>query len=310
MAIFFFTATERAHAQITKLYDFVWPTAAAMWNLRWQVAGYVNVVPDATVEQLRARFTEGANIHGANLKRGCIEHTWDEQKDTFARILLINTIALYEGWIEEILQDLGKNTKALQKGLQFPGASGATSAIANINAIESTILKSSFHPALSSGRYYALSKLNEMLLCYRFFKELRNCDMHAGGIADQKLVAACAQFQAIATPAGLGVSEVPAHTAPALGIPVKISLRGVVGFSGIIFRMLATLDAELSYSKLAEASFIRKWKATHANQRMLSARPDKRKTQVERMAHYAGFPKPSNPQGFGNWLTQLGLTQF
>ena len=79
MPKYFFTATASAHAQITGLFNFVWPTAAAMWNLRWQVNGYLQVVPDATVEQLRARFTEGADINGANFRRACVEHTWDQQ---------------------------------------------------------------------------------------------------------------------------------------------------------------------------------------------------------------------------------------
>src|SRR5260370_397989 len=101
MPAFFFAATQNAHQQITEIYDFVWPTAAAMWNLRWQVAGYLQIVPTATVPQLNARFTEGAAIHGANLRRACVEHTWDQQTEAFGRIVLTNTIAIYEGWLEE-----------------------------------------------------------------------------------------------------------------------------------------------------------------------------------------------------------------
>ena len=142
MPKYFFQATQSAHTQITKVFDFAWPTATAMWNLRWQVGGFLKVVPTATVEQLNARFTEGADIHGANLQRACIDHTWDEQKESFARIILTNAIAIYEGWIEETLKSLGKNTKALQTSLQIPdpaaGAmTGVTAAIATINAVES-----------------------------------------------------------------------------------------------------------------------------------------------------------------------------
>lgn len=316
MPTYFFTATDSARTQITKLFDFVWPTAAAMWNLRWQVAGYARAVPGATVEQLRARFTEGADIHGANLKRACIVHTWDEQKEGFARILLVNTIAVYEGWIEEVLEALGKkNTKGLQKSLQFPDSAGGAPfgvswGISAITSVESVPMKRSLYPALCRGRYYGLNKLNEMLLCYRFFKELRNCNMHGGGIADQRLIDAYDQFTLIATPSKLGVVEVPIHTVPTLGVRVKVSLRGVAGFSNIVLKIIATLDAELSRAKQAEELFIERWKRKYPDPRMLSSKSGRRRTQIRHLAEHAGFPVPTDLHAFGNWLSTLGLTQF
>jgi hypothetical protein len=315
MPVYFFTATGNAHAQITKLFDFVWPTAAAMWNLRWQVAGYLQIVPGATVAQLRARFTEGTDIHGANLQRACMDHTWDDQKEAFARILLVNTIAIYEGWIEEVLEALGKNTQTFRTQLQFPNpvggaGSGVGAAIGALTAVESPSIKEYLYAPLSAGRYYALPKINEMLLCYRFFKELRNCDMHGGGIADQRLIDAYNRFLPVATPAALGVAEVPAFIPPIADERVRISLRGVVGFSNIVLRIIATLDAELSRSKLSEKPFLAKWKLAHPLQRMLSAKPKKRNSQIKRMANRAGFPKPSKTNKFGDWLSQGGLTQF
>ncbi|MDB6063982.1 MAG: hypothetical protein JWR26_190 [Pedosphaera sp.] len=315
MTAYFFTATESAHNQITKLYDFVWPTAAAMWNLRWQVAGYVKAVPNATVEQLRARFTEGADIHGANLQRACIEHGWDEQKDAFARILLINTIAIYEGWLDEVLDTMGKNTKFLQTGLQFPESvlvpgKGVRSAIAEITAVESNILRGSFFSELCKGRHYASSKLDAMMLCYRLFKEIRNSDMHGGGVAEQRLVDAYAQFSTVATTADLGVSEVPVHFPTAIGTKAKLSLRGVVGFSHIVLKIIATLDAELSRSESAEKYFIRKWKLTHPYRLSLSSGSAKRENKVKQFVKKAGFPKPAKPEALGDWLKQKALVFF
>jgi hypothetical protein len=315
MPIYFFSATESAHKQITKLYDFVWPTAAAMWNLRWQVAGYMQIVPGATVEQLRARFTEGADIHGANLQRACIEHTWDEQKDAFARILLVNTIATYEGWLDEVLDNLGKNTKSLQTWLQFPESvlgpgKGIRPAIADITAIESNILKSCFYTELCKGHLYALPNLDAMMLCYRFFKELRNSDMHGGGITEQRLVDAYTQFSPVATTADLGVSEVPIHFPAAIGTKAKLSLRGIVGFSHIVLKIIATLDAELSRSESAEKSFVRKWKLTNPHRVSLSSGSAKRENKVKRLVKKAGFLKPAKPDAFGNWLKQEALVTF
>jgi hypothetical protein len=262
---------------------------------------------------------EGADVHGANLRRACVDHTWDQQKQTFARFVLTNTIAIYEGWIEEVLETLGKNSKSLQTALQFPdptggggaaGKSGVSAGISALTAIQSTPMSDSFHAALVGGKYYALGKLNEMLRCYRFFKELRNSDMHRGGMVDQRVVDAYNQFAPVATAAKLGVTEVPQHTTPVVGTPVQISLLGVVGFSGLVIKILATLDGELSRSKAAEKALIARWTAVHPKNKMLSAKPLRRQQQITKMANRAGFPKPSNAAKLGNWLTKEGLTQF
>ena len=115
----FLQASKRVARRITDIFDFAWPTAAAIWNLRWQVAGYLSVVPDATPQELSGRFLAGSGIRGANLRKSCIKTTWDEQQQEFAKFLLIEFCALYESWCEDALAEL--NLKAdLKKSLQFP----------------------------------------------------------------------------------------------------------------------------------------------------------------------------------------------
>ena len=312
MGTYFFSATESANKQITELYDFVWPTATAMWNLRWQVAGYDQIVPDATVAQLQARFSEGADIHGANLRRACIEHTWDMQKESFAQIVLTNTIAIYEGWIDEVLDGLGKNTRDLRTWLQFPDETakntGASFAIADITSTESAPLKSNFYASLCAGDYYDKVNLNSMLLCYRFFKEMRNCQMHGGGVVDQRVVAAYNNFLPVANTATLGVKEVPKHATAVLDGPVNLDLRGAVGFSHVVLKIMATLDAELSRSEHAEKAFCKRWKQIHRGRITMPADPERRKRRVKLLTHKAGFPKPSKPEDFGTWLKTAKLT--
>ena len=315
MSKYFFNATECAHEQLTRLFDFVLPTAAAMWNLRWQVNGYLGVVPEATVEQLRARFTEGADIQGANFRRACVDHTWETQKEDFAKILLVNSIAVFEGWVDQILDELGKHTDIIRKALQFPDSTakagkGAVWAIAEITKVESNVLKSSFYPTLSKGRYFAVANIGAMLLCYRFFKELRNCDMHAGGIADQRLSDAYTAFTAVATTTRLGVAEVPNHHPVVLGAKSQISLRGVVGFSHLILKLIATLDAELCRSDAAERVFLKRWQQTHPsllNFRLSSAKP---KNRVKYALEVAGMPVSAVPEDLAIWLKSKRLIDY
>src|SRR4051812_14526814 len=91
---------------VTRLYDFVWPVAAGLWNLRWQVAGYAAVRSGVTVEELQARFILGSGIHGANLHRACLETTWEEQQRRLAEVLLVNLFAIHESWAEALLAEL------------------------------------------------------------------------------------------------------------------------------------------------------------------------------------------------------------
>lgn len=310
MAIYFFGATASAHNQFTQMYDFVWPTATAMWNLRWQVAGYVQAVPDATVPQLRARFSEGADIDGANLRRACIEHSWEKQKESFAQILLTSTIAIYEGWIDEVIDGLGKTTR-MKDWLQFPDdtakSTGVNFAIADITAVESAPLKNNFYAALCAGNHCDKINLNSMMLCYRFFKEMRNCQMHGGGVIELRLVDAYNNFLPVANPAALGVGEVPKHSPAVLGGNVNLSLRGVVGFSHIVLKIMATLDSELSRADCAEKTFIKRWKQTHRLRLTMPADAERRKRKIDRLVRKARFPKPANPADFGNWLKGVKL---
>jgi len=307
MPHYFYLETKNAHESITGLYDFVWPTAAAMWNLRWQVNGYLHILPDATKDQLDARFTEGAHLHGVNIRRACVEHTWEDQTEAFARVVLINTFAIYEGWIEVLLNALGANTVANQKALQFPGANGAVPLIARLTSSESPALKACVYPCLCNGRYYAIDALEAMLKCYRFFKELRNSIMHGGGIADQKLMNSYAAFSPVATSHALGVREVPTHSAPSLGSRLTLPLRGAVGFSYIVFKIMATVDAELSCSLASEPSFVAKWKALYPNPEILTGEQRKRDHRINWMMHNAGFPRPQQHGVFATWLAAQGL---
>ncbi|QHI68769.1 hypothetical protein [Tichowtungia aerotolerans] len=314
MATYFFSASDSAHKQITGLFDFVWPTATAMWNLRWQVAGYLDAIPNATNTQLKGRFSEGANIHGANLRRACIEHSWEEQKESFSRLILTNIIAIYEGWVDAVLSELNASSKERSLGLQFPrrgaGKKDVTTVLRELTQQESIVLKTNFYSSLCGKLSYSDSKLEEMLLCYRFFKEIRNCEMHSTGVCTQRLIDAYTRFSAVASATTLGVKEVPKHSSPILGAPVEIDLHGVVGLSGIVLKMIATLDAELSRSQKAEIAFCKKWRTTHPHRKMLSAKEQRRKFQIVWMVKNAHFPKPSNTDSLGEFLKQNRLIQL
>ncbi len=203
----------------------------------------------------------------------------------------------------------------MNKALQFPtsiatAGKGAIWAIGEITKAELTVLKASFYPTLSKGRYFAGPKLEAILLCYRFFKELRNCDMHGGGIADQRLLDAYASFSAVATSADLGVTEVPNHHAVTLGAKIQISLRGVVGFSHLVLKLIGTLDAELCRSDAAERVFVKRWQQTHPKLLNFCLPGAKPKNRVKKALEKAGMPVPAAPESLAIWLKAKKLIDY
>jgi hypothetical protein len=67
---------------------------------------------------LNARFVAGSGIRSTNLKRACIEMTWDDHQSQFAKFLLFDLFALFEGWLAKVLADVGQ--PGLVKAFQFP----------------------------------------------------------------------------------------------------------------------------------------------------------------------------------------------
>lgn len=237
----------------TQLFDFVWPAAAALWNLRWQVRGFCSVVPDAEEQLLLARFSGGSGVRGANLRRACIESTWEGQQEQFARIVLVNICAHYEAWCKAIAATFGR--AQLEKALQFwDGKECVTAAISFMRGRGSAVMQGSVEPGYKAQRFYASSRLEPLMRCYRFFKEARNCLAHSGGIASPSLCKAHADWLPHAKPGMMGVKEVPQHSAPVLGAPVALSLRGVVGLTQVCLLLVQIVDAEVSGTHLAEAA--------------------------------------------------------
>lgn len=284
----FFTATKKALSNITSTYDTVWPTAVGLWNLRCMVNGVKKEYPCITETELTAKFSLGSGIHGVNYKRAFVDHTWEQQQTNFAWILLNSTIPIFEGWLEELKQDYFPGMKV--KELQYPGR--VQTEVTRLKTRTSTVLSNSFYSSYLGKRDRCYSRIDALLHCYRVFKEARNCYMHNGSKANQNLINAYAMFAPFATPTALCVSEVPEFPAPVLGNEIQISLRGVVGFSYILIKILVSLDTELLCSIDAEREFISRYQEKHTILRTLKPNLDGARRQVEHYVQQCGFPTP------------------
>lgn len=302
----YFSATNDGLAEVTKLFDFLWPTTVALWNLRWQVQGFLQAVPSASEEALAARFASESGVHGAALRRTCVTSTWAGQQEQFASFLLGSLCATFEAWCDDIARPFNVNGKALQ----FPSDPadpnrGIGPALAKMRAFTSSSLQGAFRPALIKSPAYALPQLENLLRCYRYFKEVRNALMHSGGRATARTSEAYLLFAPVATPIALGLKEVPEHTPVSVGAKVKLSLRGVVGLSDALRRIMLTVDAELTETTAAEDEM--KARSAAVRRRHLPADPARRrKAIVKLLAGEFGFPRPSDPDVVGQFLKRQG----
>lgn len=300
----FFSATKKALANITATYDIVWPTAIGLWNLRCMVNGVKKEYPVITDAQLAAKFTFGSGIHGVNYKRAFFENTWEDQQSDFAWILLNSTIPIFEGWLEELKQDVFSDLKV--KEMQFPMR--VQTEVARLTNNESSVLKDCFYNSYSSKRDRCYSQIDALMYCYRVFKEARNCYMHNGLKANQTLIDAHTAYSPYNNTTSLCVSEVPEFYGPILGEPIKMSLRGVVGFSYILIKILVSLDAELLRASDAETEFLRRYRESHIDKKghfiRRTLKPDigQAQNQVSRYVSQCRFSKPADAEKMRNFL--------
>lgn len=306
-----FQCARDAHAQTTRLFDFVAPTAIALWNLRWQVQGYLAVIPNASQEDISARFALGSGIRSGHIKRACAEVTWDEQLSQFAAFVLMTTIAIFEDYVADIAACGGgseTHVREVASALQFPAGYRTKDrnwALGRLSASPSTHLAGVFAVAARQNRRYSGAKLDNLLTCYRYFKEVRNCLAHAGGRASDTAVAAYNAFAPLASLAALGLNEVPHHHALVKDEGIRIELRGVIGLADVILRIVTTYDAELSESAYADREVSQRLKAMPRGI-LLPADKTVRARRITKHVQAAGFPAPQLSASFESFLRAEG----
>ena len=171
-----------------------------------------------------------------------------------AKNLLTNIFACYEGWVENILSLLKVNN-VQKKSAYFQSQSRYTSLLSEMYSGGCSDLVTAFYHCYQlKCKLFDYSKLDNWFLYYRYFKECRNAIIHNGGQTTKRCIDAYENIRLL-NAADLNVEEVPQTFATVLGEPIKLSLRGVVGFSQITLRIVSTLDVELIKAKNADVYF-------------------------------------------------------
>lgn len=289
----YFDATRFALQRVDSLFDFAWPTAAALWNLRWQVRGFVDEAPDASQDDLNGRFAAGSGISGLDLRKACITATWEEQQEIFAGFILTNALAIYEHWSDEILATFAEPPPRGAHPLQLDQpALGVRAWVASKQTPLCTLNDTQFFPAYRSHRKYSWPLVANLMKAFRYFKQGRNALIHRGGIANAIDEQAYLDFAPVSGRTSLGMRGRLEHHPFVAGQRVTLKLRGVVGFCDILIRLMRSIDAEASRSLLAESITKERLARGRGIRWTLSGDKVIRAQQIKKICRAGGLPPP------------------
>lgn len=299
----FFNSTQEALDKLTQMYDLVWPIDVSLRYMRKKVTEFsLDSQFELRHEDYEEKFDPQHRTHGVNYTRAFVysgrNHSEQEknekileasQQENLAWLLLCNTIPIFESWWKSLAEEVGFSGM-IEAGMEFPTnvldtrKKGIQQQIAELTAVESLVFKNVFYDLYSSKKNHcsSLSELNLSMYAYRLFKEVRNCYMHNGGIVSDKVIdnvtgkpwitVAYDEYKnnvvaMSATTNVLGIEELPQFPTDfdtSLGSKLHITLRGVVGFSNIMRRIMLTVDSELIRSMITEQHFLTMWNTIYS----------------------------------------------
>jgi hypothetical protein len=322
-AYLFYPCSRSAEDQLNALFDFVWPTAIAMWNLRWQLKGFIAEHPDATHLEISQRFISSQRINPphklnwANLSESQAG-AWEDQTRQLARIVLINAFAVYEAFLEDLCKEVGLSGYE-NEHLQFPvsapkvdrsGSHSYQDVLSSLALTPSPIITSELYPGLVGGRNNNLANLEPMMVCYRCFKEMRNAVIHGGGkVSSVYRRDAINTFVHACSPLQLGISHMTPPQVVAIGDMVQLELPFVVAFTAVLRKLIATLDAEFAKHLRAEDSLVEQWRAIFEPNVLLKLDIGRRHRQLRNRLHTMGLPEPQISTALDTLLQQKGAYQ-
>ena len=293
MSEMFFEASSDALDSITYTFDFVHPLTVSMLSTRREVEKILLLNPKIRDVDISKFFLDSDKVHGVNYKRAFYELEWDKQEETIAWILLNNLFAIYEGWVYRLFVDRfstlpGYKKDAFTRGLEFEKFSKKINTYYVNSSKISLPMKEAFFNKYKTKCGLDFSKIDNYMLCFRVFKEARNCFMHGNFIASQKLVDAYKAYAPKASIQDLDVKEVPEFYKPVLNKHIKLSLRGVIGFSQIVIRIIRIIDTYLLQTKAGEIEFLSRV-PKNLQKRTLNGVKSRAKYQVCRFSTKIGF---------------------
>lgn len=317
---FFFASTQSVDDRLGDVFSFTWASYTGLRDLWWQVRGFQNEFPSLHIKEVEKKFLSGLPLHGGvDLKKICLETSWEEHEKEFAKWLLFDACTLYEGWAEKVCFDIFPPTQYEEnaKRLQWPpgvwpyGRGNAfTAAIAAANSNSSALMITEFLPTLRKAKLNCLSEINENLAAYRYFKECRNNFIHSDGVVTQDIVDLRANVKSIQ-------ETTPSPFKHSFNLPnqivdkkIELDIRDCILFATLVRKLICTLDAELCVAAQCEIILenrLKKIIAQSSKWQSLPADPKKKEQRVHRLLSASRIPEPVNFNNIMLWMQAKNL---
>lgn len=294
MARVFFKVTENALNNITQQFHLVHPLRSSMLYTRKAVTMMAAENPNADDLYFKAFIDPENNVHGTGYRESFLNTPWADQEEQLAWLLLNNLFAIHEGWAESLFLDRfngkGYAKEAFINSLERTGLLAKFSSYYVTSPRRSTLLANAFFDTYKDASGLDFSKIDNYMLMYRYLKAARNSFMHGNCIASQWLLDEYSAYSAVANINDLDVTEVPVIIPPVLGQKVHLSIRGVIGFSDFMQRILTISDIFLLQTKAAEEEFVTRRPSNIIP--TLSTNINRAKEQIGQLCVSAGFLRP------------------
>ncbi|MEB8479659.1 hypothetical protein P2G56_14715 [Cronobacter malonaticus] len=311
----FFIETQKINEQMGDFLNFTWASYAGLREMWWQVKGFTHCFPDMNNKVLKEKFLTGLEIPGGiDLESVCLSQGWDEHVHRFSKSLIFEACTMYEAWAEKICEYVLPGDDTARKSLQFPttnGSNGYMKAIIKVNSNPSTFIKNNFFGIVSSNNMNRWARINDFLIMYRYFKEIRNSFIHGSGNVNQEIMDCFSQVESMHNHRGQ-LTKFPINLSqPTLDSEINISIRDSVIFYSYIKYIIITFDAALCVSLNSEDYMSHRIKNyINSNKKQVYYIPHdtaKKERVVKKILLGSSFPFGSSMTPIFNWLVQRNL---
>jgi hypothetical protein len=314
MKTYIFDCSEALRNQAEDLQNFTWPTLAALYHFHNAVSQ--SVAQGTAVSTLKKELFDSVGVQQkrTGFNTSFIKFSREELARRLATHHLFDLIGLYEAWTEAIAERFathGIQMPGVKEGLQQPTAintaSGVGAVLMAFRQGRSQYMETVIYPVAQRHSKYSLAQLDNLLITYRAFKELRNAIIHLGGIADQRRENASRRFESL-TAGDLRLARKPDLPPMRSGLPVLMTIAGVGGLTEVILRIVTTVDVELAVTVSGEEELWQRWARSYGDRPILWI-PDSARMagRMRNYAQHAHIPVPDDPLALIPWVQARGI---
>lgn len=255
---------------------------------------------------LEALFTMPAMATGQNLRQFA-QQSREEREASLAQMWIFNVIGIYEAWADSLPPQDG----AL--GCQFPSkgyvARATRPGFAEVfQALPvSPVMVRAYRTAIEADPRWSRDRIDDLLVLYRGYKELRNCLAHAGGEVSERAEYWGAEADRLAPDLHTGsAGPVPVPTFT-VGQVAHVTMEQVRVLVNILFRISFTVDGAVLMSNAGEHEFRQRWIRAHGAPHKVPRKTLHRDNWLVSRLRQARLPTPNDRDSLRHFLKEEGL---